>query len=150
MKNVAIILVAAFSLAACRMSDKKVSGNGLTDDQKRAALMDSTRFTTIQWLDSTFTDLGKVKEGTVVEVAYRFKNTGQHNLVIADVTAGCGCTTPDKPEQPILPGQEGVIKAKFNSQNHPGENRKDVYVKANTLPQQSITLVFHVEVEVTK
>jgi Protein of unknown function (DUF1573) len=146
MKNVAIILVATLSLAACQMSDKKASGNALTIEQKSKALLDSANFTSIQWLDSTFTELGKVQEGTVVEVSYRFKNTGQHNLIIADVTAGCGCTTPDKPEQPIAPGQEGVIKAKFNSQNHPGENRKDVYVKANTLPQQNMTLVFHVEV----
>ena len=143
MKNLAIILVAAFSLAACRMSDKKASGNSLTDEQKKSALKDSANFTTIQWLDSTFKDLGSVKEGAVVEVSYRFKNAGTHNLVIADVTAGCGCTTPDKPQEPIAPGKEGVIKAKFNSQNHPGENRKDVYVVANTIPQSS-DLVFHV------
>ncbi|MDP4263848.1 MAG: DUF1573 domain-containing protein [Bacteroidota bacterium] len=145
MKNLAIVWIAVLSLVACQTGDKKASANALTDEQKSKALKDSANFTTIQWLDSTFKDLGKVKEGAVVEVSYRFKNTGNHNLIIADVTAGCGCTTPDKPQEPIAPGKEGVIKAKFNSENHPGENRKDVYVLANTVPQSS-DLVFHVEV----
>ncbi len=100
----------------------------------------------MQWLDSTYKDLGKVKEGQVVEVAYRFKNTGTKNLVIANVSASCGCTIPEKPEKPIAPGEEGVIKAKFDSKGRPkGEARKDVFVKANTEPQDQ-QLSFRVEI----
>jgi Protein of unknown function (DUF1573) len=146
MKKLFIILTAAVCLVACNSADKKTNGKELTDEQKKSALKDSSNFTTIQWLDSTYKDLGKVKEGTVVEVAYRFKNTGNHNLVVADVTAGCGCTTPDKPQEPIAPGAEGVIKAKFNSQGRVGENRKDVSVTANTSTQNPMILTFRVEV----
>jgi hypothetical protein len=143
MKNLFILCVAAISFVACQNQN---AGSGLTEDQKKKALKDSADYTTIQWLDSTFKDFGEVKEGKVVKVTYRFKNTGNKNLIITHVSASCGCTTPDQPLEPIAPGKEGLIKAEFKSEGHTGENRKDVYVQANTLPRNSMTLTFRVKV----
>jgi hypothetical protein len=145
MKNLLIILAASISLSACGSADEKTTSTPLTEEQKAAATKDSANFTTIQWLDSTYTDLGKVKEGRVVEISYRFLNSGNKNLIITNVSAGCGCTIPEKPEEPIAPGKEGIIKAKFDSKNRKGENRKDVFVQANTIPRD-MTLTFRVEV----
>ncbi len=77
-------------------------------------------------------------------MTFRFKNTGNKSLVIENVTAQCGCTIPEKPEKPFAPGEEGVIKAKYNGSGH-GEVRKEVYVTANTSPDKAYTLTFHVE-----
>jgi hypothetical protein len=108
---------------------------------------DSANFTTIRWLDSTFLDLGKVEEGQVAEVAFRFKNTGDKPLIIASASVGCGCTTiTERPKEPLTPGQEGVIKAKFDSKNLPGERLKEIYVSANTKGSTSHILRFRVEV----
>ncbi len=148
MKNIFIALIAITGLAACQNADTKTTdpGKKLSQEEKDKAIKDSANFTSIQWLDSTFQDLGKVKEGRVVEVSYRFKNAGNHPLIIADVTAGCGCTTPDKPQAPIMPGEESMIKAKFDSKGRMGENQKSVYVTANTVPMNNHTLSFRVEV----
>jgi predicted small secreted protein len=146
MKNLLLVLVAAVSLAACQTADKKTTGKELSEEERMNALKDSSNFTTIQWLDSTYRDLGTAKEGAKVEVSFHFKNTGNHNLIISNVSAQCGCTTPDWPKQPIAPGKEEVIKAVFNSENRTGENRKEVYVQANTLPQSSMTLAFRIEI----
>ena len=147
MKKLLIILAAMISLAACQTADKKASGKTLTSEEKEKATKDSANFTTIQWLDSSYIDLGKVKEGRVVEVAFRFKNTGNKNLIIADVKPGCGCTTPEKPEKPYAPGEEGVIKAKFDSKGqHSGEHRKYVTVTANTSPSPITELTFRVDI----
>ncbi|MGZ8510101.1 MAG: DUF1573 domain-containing protein [Chitinophagaceae bacterium] len=144
MKKVIFILVTA-GFFACQTADKN-QVKELTQAEKDIAAKDSANFTSIQWLDSTFQDLGKVKEGQVVEVSYRFKNAGTKNLVIANVSASCGCTVPEKPEKPIPPGEEGVIRAKFDSRGRPkGENRKDVFVTANT-PEHSSQLSFKVEI----
>lgn len=144
MKRILFVLVAA-GLFACQTADKN-STKGLTRAERDSVAKDSANFTSIQWLDSTYKDLGKVKEGQVVEVAYRFKNTGNKSLVIVNVSASCGCTIPEKPEKPIAPGEEGVIKAKFDSKGRPvGEARKDVFVKANTQPQDQ-QLSFRVEI----
>ena len=147
MKKAFIILLAAISLIACKTNDKKTTGSVIPKEERDSAMKDSANFTTIQWLDSTYKDIGKIKEGQIVEVAFRFKNSGAKNLVIDDVTASCGCTVPEKPQQAFAPGQEGVIKATFNSKDRGlGEARKEVYVTANTTPQTFQTLVFRVEI----
>lgn len=147
MKYLFIILAVIMSVSACQTADKKATGKTLTLEEKEKATKDSANFTTIQWLDSSYIDLGKVKEGRVVEVAFRFKNTGIKNLIIADVRPGCGCTTPEKPEQPFAPGEEGVIKAKFDSKGqHLGEHRKYVNVTANTSPSPTTELIFRVDI----
>lgn len=157
MKKVVVISVAVISLVACKSSDKKATGNmvnkdsltqlmkdSLTGNQANPPIVDTANNTTIQWLDSTYLDLGKQKEGKEIEITFRFKNTGNRNLVIQSVSAQCGCTIPEKPEKPFAPGEEGVIKAKYNGSGH-GETRKEVYVTANTNPSSSHTLTFRAD-----
>jgi hypothetical protein len=57
--------------------------------------------------------LPKIKEGEIVEVTYRFKNTGNMPLVVDNVSASCGCTVPEKPEEPIMPGKRRIDKSKI-------------------------------------
>lgn len=117
----------------------------MTAEEKEKAKTDSANFTTIEWLDSTYKDLGKIKKDQSVEISYRFKNIGTKNLIIGSVTAQCGCTIPEKPEMPFAPGEEGVIKAKFNGSGQ-GQIRKEIYVVANTTPSSSHTLAFGGEI----
>lgn len=147
MKKILFVLVATASFVACKTEDKKVKDSPvLSPEQKDKVIADSSNFTSIQWLDSTYLDLGKVKKGATVEVTFRFKNTGSKQLVITDVHPGCGCTVPDKPEKPFAPGEEGVIKAKFNSEGQSnGEHRKNITVTSNTNPTTAL-LEFRVDV----
>ncbi|RYY62363.1 MAG: DUF1573 domain-containing protein [Chitinophagaceae bacterium] len=146
MKKILFVCLAA-GLFACGTNDKKVSNaDGMTAEEKSKAVIDTANFTTIQWLDSTNSMLGNIKEGQVVEVTYRFRNSGTKNLIFASVSASCGCTVPEKPEKPYAPGEEGVIKAKFDSKGRPhGEAQKMVYVQANTNPSMT-TLSFKVNI----
>ena len=145
MKKMLLILAAVVSIAACKSNDKKNdkknAGDTLTPEQKEKALSDSTNYTTLRWIDSTTKNLGELVKDQVIEISYRFRNTGDKNLIIESVTAQCGCTIPEKPEKPIPPGQEGVIKAKYNGSGH-GAISKQIYVKANTRPDTDHTLTF--------
>ena len=151
MKRISIILFSCMSLAACKQTDKKEPGNEPTASKQA---LDSTRvledlanFTTIHWFDSTYQDLGKVEEGQIVDVAFRFKNSGSKPLIVTSVSVGCGCTTiSEKPNEPVLPGQDGVIRAKFDSKNMAGDRLKEIYVSANTEISRSHVLVFRVDV----
>ncbi len=144
MKKILFALLAA-GLFACQSADQ--NSGSLTQEEKELATKDSANFTSIQWIDSTMQNLGKVKEGQVVEVSYRFKNSGDKNLVIANVSASCGCTVPEKPEKPVAPGEEGVIRAKFDSRGRPaGVTQKDVHVTANTSPESVTVLSFKVDI----
>lgn len=150
MKQALIILAGSFILYSCTSNDASATAKSTHDSAQHAQMMkaasDPANFTSIQWLDSVHQDLGKVQEGSVVEVSWRFKNTGDKPLIIATVNPGCGCTVADKPEEPIAPGGESIIKAKFDSKGREGAQRKDVYVTANTGTQQHI-LSFAVEVQ---
>lgn len=138
-------MVIAASLIACKNSDKKAVEKTLTQEEKEKASSDTANFTTIQWLDSTTTNLGKLTKDKSIEITYRFKNTGTKNLIIESVSAQCGCTIPEKPEKPFAPGEEGVIKAKFNGSGK-GTISKQIYVMANTNPQKDHTLTFTGEI----
>ena len=137
-----ILILTVCAMAACQTQEKK----GISEEERQKALKDSSNYTTIQWLDSTFMDLGKIPEGKVIEVAYHFRNSGDKPLIITSVSASCGCTVPEKPMEPILPGDTSLIKAKFDSKSRPnGENRKQIAVYANTVPNFQ-ELEFRVEI----
>jgi hypothetical protein len=142
MKKLFGVVTIAAVLFACQVRTSKTAGEQPVDPAK-----DSTNFTSIQWIDSTYQDLGTVKEGPEVEIAYKFKNTGDKNLVIENVTAGCGCTIVEKPKEPYMPGQVGTIKAKFTTQGHTGMNDKSIYVTANTKGSTHKELKFRIVVE---
>lgn len=146
MKKTALIVLATLSFAACKQMDKKTAPvETMSKAEIEKAVTDTTNFTTLQWIDSTTTSLGKLKKDKEIEITWRFKNTGDKNLIIENVTASCGCTIPEKPEQPFAPGQEGLIKAKFNGSGM-GTITKQVHVLANTKPSKEHTLTFTGEV----
>jgi hypothetical protein len=145
MKSIFFILIVT-GLIACQASDQKADKK-LTQEEKANAARDSANYTTIEWIDSTVKDLGKINQGDVVEVSYRFRNSGDKNLIFTNLRASCGCTVPEKPEKPYAAGEEGVIKAKFDSRGkRVGESRSTVYVEANTKPDKFMQLSFRVEI----
>jgi hypothetical protein len=135
-------LFAALIAGGC--NDPKGPGTGSVTGP--SAIMDST---TIQWLDST-KDFGKIEEGQKLEVAFRYRNTGDKPLVIDRVQPSCGCTVADQSKTPVAPGEVGIIKAVFNSEGHPGTNHKTLFVYSNTRGARNSALQFVVEVEKKK
>lgn len=150
MKYFFILLAAAnvlFSCAGADASGQHAGGDSAKRAQRMTAVSDTANYTSVQWVDSTYQNIGKVKKGQVAEVSWRLKNVGDKPLIIAQVSPGCGCTVADKPEEPIMPGGESVIKAKFNSSGqHEGEHVKYLSVTANTKNTTNYQLQFRVEV----
>ncbi|MEO6404930.1 MAG: DUF1573 domain-containing protein [Ferruginibacter sp.] len=109
---------------------KKDQQSTMPDVLKQEVLKDPS---TVQLIDSVY-DFGKVTDGEVVEFNYRFKNTSNNPLIVSNVSASCGCTIPEKPEAPIMPGEIGFIKVKFNSQGRVGQAHKTVNVLSNANP----------------
>ena len=81
--------------------------------------------------ESTDHDFGKVPEGTMATYEFRFKNTGNQPIVIANAQASCGCTTPEWTKSPVAPGKSGIIRAVYNSAGRPGVFAKTVTVTSN-------------------
>ncbi|MEY3397602.1 MAG: hypothetical protein RL220_196 [Bacteroidota bacterium] len=92
--------------------------------------------TNIKW-DQTVHDFGNLKQGDKGEYTFKFTNVGTEPLVIENCKAGCGCTVPQWPKEPIVPGGKGEIQVTYNSAGKQGPQTKDVTVTANTNPIQS-------------
>ena len=77
-------------------------------------------------------DFGKINEadGRVTTV-FKFKNEGMAPLVLSNVRASCGCTTPKWPKEPIEPGQTGDITVTYNPSGRPGRFQKTITITSN-------------------
>jgi hypothetical protein len=125
-----IVLALPVMLFSCDMKRK----DKIYDDaakQTDEARKDST---TVQIIDSVY-NFGKVADGEKVEYNYRFVNSGAKPLVIDRASASCGCTVPEKPEKPIMPGDTGFIKVVFNSSGRVGLVDKNITVISNSKPE---------------
>ena len=60
-------------------------------------------------------DFGKIPQGKPVYYEFEVLNEGNAPLKINNVTATCGCTTPEWSKEPIPAGQTGKIKVGYNS-----------------------------------
>jgi hypothetical protein len=98
--------------------------------------------------DNTTHDFGKVKQGTPVTHEFKFTNTGKVPLVITNVQASCGCTTPAWTKEPVMPGGQGYIKATYNAASA-GAFNKTVTVTAN-IETGFIQLTIKGEVQATE
>lgn len=75
-------------------------------------------------------DYGTVtKEGDDGIRKFEFTNTGDAPLVISNAKSTCGCTVPDYPKEPIMPGKTSFITVKYNM--NPGPIRKTITVETN-------------------
>ena len=62
-------------------------------------------------------------------------NSGNAPLVIQNIVASCGCTTPEWTKEPIPPGGKGKITAIYDPQNRPGAFNKTLSVYTNSKPE---------------
>jgi len=82
--------------------------------------------------EKTEHDFGKINEGDGrVSVVFNFKNEGMSPLVLSNVRASCGCTTPTWTKEPVEPGQVGSITVTYNPNGRPGRFQKTVTITSN-------------------
>ena len=96
-------------------------------------------------------DFGRINEGDGrVSTVFTFKNEGMSPLILSNVRASCGCTTPTWTKEPVEPGQSGSITVTYNPNGRPGrfqktititsnatDATKKVYIKGEVIPKQA-------------
>lgn len=82
--------------------------------------------------EKTVHNFGEIKEADgKVSHTFVVKNEGTGPLVISNVTASCGCTTPDWTKEPIPAGKTGEVKVTFDPKNRPGNFMKTIRLYGN-------------------
>lgn len=84
-------------------------------------------------------EFGKISQGEKVTHSFRFKNSGEGDLIIVKAEGSCGCTVlKGWPKHPISPGEMGKIDVVFESIGRRGTQNKTISIIANTYPSTTI------------
>ena len=73
---------------------------------------------------------GKIPQGRPVIHVFKIQNIGTEPLILENVQASCGCTTPEWSRDPIGPGAEASIKVGYNAYSE-GHFNKTVTILYN-------------------
>jgi hypothetical protein len=82
-------------------------------------------------------NFGKIKQNVPVTYYFEITNTSNKPIVIESASASCGCTVPEKPAQPILPGKTDKVKVVYNAAAL-GPISKDVFLKIAGIDAQKV------------
>jgi len=142
-------LFAVMTWGACKNDSssgvQEIRAGGANSDLVRNPVsadqnVDTSRLARITYEEPTF-DFGEATEGDVVVHKFKFTNTGKVPLTILKARSSCGCTIPEYPEEPVPPGGTGEITAKFNTSGKHDQQKKLIYVTANTYPGETSVLL---------
>ena len=84
---------------------------------------------TLQLTENKF-DFGKIQQGRPVTHNFEITNIGKEPLILDNVMASCGCTTPEWNREPIMPGKSTTIKVGYNAAAE-GEFNRSVTIMYN-------------------
>ena len=137
MKKVIIALL-CFILGGVAANAQDNKQSGLSSSTTQAVDPDAGMF---KFKEETH-DYGEVPEGPLAECDFVFKNTGKKPITINDAHGSCGCTVPEWPHAPVMPGDKGIIHVKYTTAGRQGIINKDITINSNA--QQS-PMILHIK-----
>lgn len=60
-------------------------------------------------------DVGAIPSGKLYMTDFVIRNTGHVPLIVTRIRTNCGCLVAEQPKNPIMPGQQAVIKVGYNA-----------------------------------
>jgi len=112
---IAIFLMATFQLAA-----QATQTEGTPAPASKAVLT----------FESDVVDYGTIDQGGEPLRLAKFTNTGTEPLIISGAKGSCGCTVPNWPKDPIMPGESSQIEIRYDTKRV-GAINKTVTVTSN-------------------
>lgn len=88
-------------------------------------------------------DFGKIQQGRPVTHNFEVINTGKEPLMLENVQASCGCTTPEWSKEPIQPGASSTIKVGYNAAAE-GDFSKSITISYNDNQHKVLIISGHV------
>ena len=142
LSKIGFIAVLVISLTSC-VSDKKDSNGLSTNDVNNTASAEGGNKSNLPDIkfEEEEHDFGRITQGEKVSFAFKFKNTGNSNLIITSAAGSCGCTIPEWPKEPILPGKEGKVNVVFSSEGKSGIQEKTITIVTNCEPSTRIVKI---------
>ncbi|TDS17568.1 DUF1573 domain-containing protein [Sphingobacterium paludis] len=90
-------------------------------------------------------DYGTIPQNKPASYDFKFTNSGDAPIIIAEVKPSCGCSVAEFTKTPIKPGEAGTITVTYNAAAK-GPFTKQFTVKSNTkTPVKTLTVKGSVE-----
>ncbi|MFW5820263.1 MAG: DUF1573 domain-containing protein [Bacteroidota bacterium] len=80
--------------------------------------------------ENTVYDFGTIEYNSDGRCYFEFTNDSHQDLIINVVRTTCGCTRPEWPDEPVMPGEKGRIGITYNTKL-PGRFHKSISVYSN-------------------
>jgi hypothetical protein len=90
-------------------------GHSANDGHNHAPVATNPATDDVLKLKETEHDFAKIPQGKPVYHSFEIVNTGKTALKLDNVSASCGCTTPEWSKEPIAPGATAIIKVGYNA-----------------------------------
>lgn len=85
-------------------------------------------------------DFGKIKQNVPVTYFFEIKNTSNKPIVIENAWGSCGCTIPEVPKEPIMPGNSTKMKVQYSAASL-ATFEKDVFIKLAGIEQPKVVKI---------
>jgi len=139
-KLLIIYVLLVFCLSCKETTSNEVSTKDIYFDEGYNEL-DNENIPLITFDENDY-NFGIVIQGEAVKHIYKFTNTGKSDLLISNVSAECGCTTPkDFSRDPIKPGEKGEVLIEFDSTNKLGQISKEITILTNSIPPRKVVTI---------
>jgi hypothetical protein len=99
--------------------------------QAQTAAPTATKPVEILQVKETSYNFGKIQQGRPATHNFEIVNIGKEPLMLENVQASCGCTTPEWSKEPIQPGATSIIKVGYNAAGE-GTFTKTITIQYNT------------------
>jgi uncharacterized protein DUF1573 len=110
----------------------------LTMQAQTATPADTKPAEVLQLKEITY-NFGKIQQGRPVTHNFEIVNTGKDALMLENVQASCGCTTPEWSRDAIQAGATSVIKVGYNAANE-GAFQKTITIQYNNHQTKTLTI----------
>ena len=142
LRNIGLAVVLALFVSSCSNEKKQTEGISTNDVNNTASADGSSNsdLPNIKFEEEEH-DFGRITQGEKVSYAFKFTNTGKSNLIITSAHGSCGCTVPEWPKEPILPGKEGKINVIFSSEGKSGIQEKSITIVTNCEPSTRVVKI---------
>lgn len=90
-------------------------------------------------LKETSYNFGKIQQGRPVTHNFEIVNIGKEPLMLDNVQASCGCTTPEWSKEAIQPGASTTIKVGYNAAAE-GDFNKTITIHYNSVQVKTMNI----------
>lgn len=99
----------------------------------------TTKVAEVIQLKETAYDFGKIQQGRPVTHNFELVNIGKEPLMLENVQASCGCTTPEWSKDAIQAGAATIIKVGYNAASE-GPFNKTITITYNNQQHKTLTI----------